>query len=189
TTCLRLYRASGTSLLDAITAKELFAVLKTTNQYRNEWAAHGGAESDDTRKQQLSALESELTRLRGVLADGFEYTELLRAGGSEYLNGVFRYSAKRLIGPNPIFRSVSVETTVPMEKDGVYLLDKDVRAGLEVAPLFRIMISPKKEAEACYFYNRIDRDSVRWVSYHFEQEASVDQPDEALRSLIRDLDT
>jgi len=34
-----------------------------------------------------------------------------------------------------------------------------------------MLATPGTEDIACYFCNRIDKNGVRWVSYHFEQAA------------------
>jgi hypothetical protein len=46
------------------------------------------------------------------------------------------------------------------------------------------MESPTTEQNACYFYNRVERDGVRWISYHFENESEIVKPDdEVLQAL------
>jgi hypothetical protein len=47
------------------------------------------------------------------------------------------------------------------------------------------MAAPKTAQNACYFYNRRQKDQkIRFVSYHFEQEAEVvDQFDDTLEIL------
>jgi len=35
------------------------------------------------------------------------------------------------------------------------------------------MASPKTEQNACYFFNKQQKDGLRFVSYHFEKEAEI----------------
>ena len=35
------------------------------------------------------------------------------------------------------------------------------------------MPSPKTASNACYFYNKVDSDNQIFVSYHFEEDSSV----------------
>ncbi len=46
------------------------------------------------------------------------------------------------------------------------------------------MPSPKTQANAIYFYNRMNGKDVRWVSYHFEQESEIIAPDSGIDSAI-----
>jgi hypothetical protein len=121
------------------------------------------------------------------LAQAFDHSLLVQPHGSRYRSGVFEFEATSLMGTRSIFRTTVVETDVPMDETHLYLLDTRLRQPLELVPLFRVMASPRTEATACYFYNRLDRNGVRWVSYHFEQEAEFLQPREELASFLSDL--
>jgi hypothetical protein len=37
-------------------------------------------------------------------------------------------------------------------------------------PLIRIILDHNTDEDACYFYNRLEGDQVRWVSYHYRGE-------------------
>jgi hypothetical protein len=186
--CLALYKTQRVDLIDALASKTLYAILKTVNTYRNDWKAHGGVESAKEQARRLALLESELARMREVFADSFSEWLLLRPDQSQYREGIFQYTATSLMGTRTIFRKVPVETSLPMEADKIYLLDMISHTPLEIVPFFRMMPGPRTEETACYFYNRIVRDGVRWVSYHFEQEAEVIRPDKALVELIQELE-
>lgn len=72
-----------------------------------------------------------------------------------------------------------------MDDDRIYLLDLDLSTPLELAPLIRIKPGPVTEQDACYFYNRLsDGNGVRLVSWHFESESEIREPDEAVSGLI-----
>jgi hypothetical protein len=51
-----------------------------------------------------------------------------------------------------------------------------------------MMPSPVTEEIACYFYNRHDKELVRWVSYHFEGKAERLEPDPAILKVIREVE-
>ena len=40
---------------------------------------------------------------------------------------------------------------------------------LELLPLIKV----KQDVNACYFYNRIENNNVRFISYHFEPEPEI----------------
>ena len=60
---------------------------------------------------------------------------------------------------------------------------------LKLLPLVKVMPSPKTEENACYFYNRQQKDGIRFLSYHFESDSDVVQEfadaAEALRKLTQ----
>ena len=58
-----------------------------------------------------------------------------------------------------------------MEHGVLYLKAQDERIALALLPLIKVMPSPRSAENACYFYNRQERDGVHFVSYHFEKEA------------------
>jgi hypothetical protein len=49
-------------------------------------------------------------------------------------------------------------------------------------------IRTQTQETACYFYNRLEKEAVRWVSYHFESKAERLEPDRAILSLIREVE-
>jgi hypothetical protein len=62
-----------------------------------------------------------------------------------------------------------------MDHGDLYLLDPDGDRALKLLAFIRVMPSPKTEANACYFYNRRQADSQRFVSYHFEADSEVEK--------------
>jgi hypothetical protein len=50
------------------------------------------------------------------------------------------------------------------------------------------MSTPESEEGACYFYNRVEKEGVRWVSYHFEGKADRVEPDSAVLKIIEEVE-
>ena len=71
------------------------------------------------------------------------------------------------------FKSIEVETTIPLDVNKKYLIYSGNKLAIELLPLFDILECPKKEQEACYFYNGTEKDEVQFVSYHFNKEAII----------------
>jgi hypothetical protein len=67
----------------------------------------------------------------------------------------------------------------PLDVGRLYLLNLGSLKALELVPLIRILAGQKTGEEACYFYNRLESNQVRWVSYHFQPESELllDDPD------------
>ena len=74
------------------------------------------------------------------------------------------------------FEEVEYESVMPLETDALYLFDTVSRTGLKLQPFVEVIPSPERQAVACFIFNRVDKDSARWVSYHFDQEAEISHP-------------
>jgi hypothetical protein len=51
-----------------------------------------------------------------------------------------------------------------------------------------MMSVPESEEVACYFFNRVEKVNIRWVSYHFEGQAERIEPDTAVLKLIEEVE-
>jgi hypothetical protein len=186
--CLGFFKTRRVDEIEALVSKELFGILKTVNAYRNDWKGHGGVVSRQEQRNRLDSLEEELIHIRKLLSHCFEEWSLISPGVSKYEGGLYDYKVRCLMGSNPIFQEIHVGTLVPMDVKKLYILDLSERNPLELLPFLRIMPSPKTAENACYFYNRIDKNNVRWISYHFEQESEIVNPDQAVFDLLQELE-
>ena len=185
--CLNLYMVKTAELLEVLTSKDIYAFLKTVNKYRNDWKGHSGIAGNKEDARRLMALETELTRTRGIISDSFVGTILLSPGKGDFMEGIYDFTVNSLMGAHMIFRKEQIKSVIPMDKTKLYLLDKNTLTPLEMLPFFRIRPSPKTDENACYFYNRVDKDAVRWISYHFEQEAEFVNSDPEVLKILEEL--
>ena len=79
------------------------------------------------------------------------------------------------MGTRTPFATVERKTIEGMEDGALHLLDPDGERALKLLAFVRVMPSPKAEANACYFYSRKQATKQRFVSYHFEAEAEVEE--------------
>ena len=185
--CLDLYKTRRLPLVEALISKRFYAALKSVADYRN-LRAHGGAEGDAEVKRRLTQLEHELTVFRELFTDAFDDYLLLKPGEATYSAGTFEWKVKCLMGTRTIFPEEHIRTSVPMETERLYWLDRASSVPLELLPFFRIMPSPESEENACYFYNRVQKDGIRWVSYHFESKSEDVRPDDNLTAVLQELE-
>lgn len=186
--CLDLFGTQNPENIEAVANKELHRLFGVANEYRKDWKAHGGIVGQGEHARRLTLLQSELTRMREVLGSIFEDWWLLRPGKSEYSKGVYHFSTAKLMGSRQIFKEAVIETPTVMDKNELYLFDFTTRHPLQLLPFFRILPGPRTEENACYFYNRVQTDGVRWVSYHFEQESELVRSDDALIKVIGEIE-
>jgi hypothetical protein len=71
----------------------------------------------------------------------------------------------------------------------LYLLSDGAARGLQLLPLVFIGSSPPSAKNACYFFNRVEKEGVRFVPYHFADRAELTErfaeATAAIRSLAR----
>ncbi len=185
--CLDAFGNPDPGFLDMISSKRLFAVLDDVADLRNLWKAHGGMVGPAEHERRREALEECLQRARSAIGRHFEPVLLLAPETSTYHEGIFRYEAQSLTGSHLAFRHVVVETAVPMDAGKIYLLSRGRTVPVQLLPLLKIMEVPETPARACYFYNRIEGEKVRWVSYHFGGAAEVLGEDDEVVDLLSSL--
>jgi hypothetical protein len=99
----------------------------------------------------------------------------------------FKVVAEILKGSRSPFPTDVCSLVAPLKTGALYFFDPAEDHALELLPLIKMDSPPMSEATACYFYNRIQPDGVRYVSYHFAPEVERKYtPDEA-RAVLRDL--
>ena len=103
-------------------------------------------------------------------------------------SGIFDYKVEKVMGSRTPFPTVNVEMTEAMEDGHLHLWSPDENRALKLLPLVKVMPSPRTEENACYFYNRQQKDGIRFLSYHFDTDSEVVQEftdtAEALKALV-----
>jgi hypothetical protein len=160
--------------LDMILDPEIASTIVRATSIRNTDDAHGGAIG----KVRAAAIEDELLQLvdqiRAIFGRGWQRYELIQAEKMTLEEGgLFRVEAKKLMGTRNQFQSQEYQTSGAMVTGRLYLLEEGASEGLQLLSLVRMMSSPSDIGNACYFYNRVEDDRHRFVSYHFENESSV----------------
>jgi serine/threonine protein kinase len=182
-----LFAAKDRSLVIGIAGRDLAAILDAACQERNDWK-HAGVAGPDEHVRRLRELEELLARTQTQLADSFKVWDLLRPGVASYTEGTYEYTVTALTGTNPAFRKKRVRVRHPLDSGRLYLLERGSHRALQLVPLIRVMRGPKIGEEACYFYNRIQKDGrVRWISYHFHGEPDISCEDELVVQFISEL--
>lgn len=184
---MRRYGNPPREFLMALTGKRLYAVLDEVADYRNLWKGHGTQVSDREEEERCARLENCLLRASRLIGSAFEPALLMRPGGGEYHDGTFSYTVEALYGSHTPFRRITVETAVPLDTGRLYLIFEGQLRPLELLPFIRLEEIGEGAVPACYFYNRMDDDQVRFISYHFigQPELIVRDPGvaDALRAL------
>jgi hypothetical protein len=170
--CKGLFADESLVLPQMLASRELASILSATNKMRNDWAGHGGVVSQAEAKSRNAQLVAELLKLREAMSDVWSHVHLIRGLGSQPRRGVFENEIAVMMGSNSEFLKESRTMTIYLDVERLYLMPTDSGRALELLPLVQVGPSPASAKNACYFFNRVETDGVRFVSYHF-----VDQPE------------
>lgn len=179
--CLKLFANPVPEFLEMVANKGLYdEVLSSVLRRRNDWRGHGGIQNQHQSLENLRILEAELLRLRPIVSDRYTAIQLIRPGCASYSEGIYSYGAELLMGRSYPFRRIDVQTSLPMESERLYILAKDQLTPVQLLPFLRLAGTPSEVHSACYFYNRLDAEGARYVSYHFEQKPELLVPRDEL---------
>ena len=186
---LLLFNSDRDSLLRGLIDPALHGALATALRYRNDWKGHDALVSDAEIDERLRALQRLLSVTRNALGGAFLDWLIVKPGDMRREGQLFQHRVEVLMGRDMIFRSAEVSSTIAMDSNQLYLLDalQEHPVPVELIPFMRIKASPGSQANTCYFYNRIDEDRVRLVSYHFEQEADIRDIDPEIVGVVEEL--
>lgn len=184
-----MYCLDDDQVLDLLLSPEPVTLLQHANKLRNTHVGHSGAMSE----ADAAGVESDLMHLvkeaRRHFGRAWTAYELVLGGKAGYRDGVFSSRVPRVMGTRSQFETVERQTTVPMEEGELYMLSPSGDRGLRLLPFLRMGASPASEPTACYFFNREEKDGVRFVSYHFDRHAELTEQFPDTASAIRRITT
>jgi hypothetical protein len=185
---LRLFSATDSDLIEALVSKKLDEILQHACVRRNDWIGHGGMTNPKVLRERLDDVDEVLNETRSLFAWSFVPWTLLKPGASMKRHGVHESTAQILTGANAAFRKRRIQLSHPCDAEHLYLQNRDHTEALAVAPLIRMITDDDTGEEACYFYNRMEGNQVRWVSYHYVGVPERWLPDEDVVTFITALE-
>ncbi len=87
--------------------------------------------------------------------------------------GEYSHGVELIMGTRTTFESREVKLSHPMDADMLFMYTPGQITALKLLPLVKIMASPANVANACYFYNRLEKGGIRFVSHYFEPEPEI----------------
>lgn len=165
--CADMFSDSSLSLPAALTQKELAAILAVTNKMRNDWSGHGGVVGQSEAESRNQRLILQVESLRGVIADAWAETQLLRALHCRPRRNQFENEVAVLMGSNTEFLKETRTMATWLDVERLYLSKRGAGQSLKLLPLVHVGPSPQSAKNACYFFSRLEREGARFVSYHF----------------------
>jgi len=165
--CAELFSDSTLSFPSLLCCKEIAAVLGATNKMRNDWSGHGGVVGQEEAKLRNGQLLGQVEKLRQAMADVWDKSLIVNALHCRPRKGVFENEIAILKGSNSEFLKESRAMSTWLDVDSLYIINGDQGNALKLLPLVQVSASPGTAKNACYFFNRTERDGARFVSYHF----------------------
>jgi Restriction endonuclease S subunits len=188
--CASIFADTTLKLPTLLSGKDIAAILGTTNKMRNDWSGHGGAVGQEVAKLRNEQLLGQVEELRQAMSDMWDDSVVVNALHCRPRNGVFENEIAILRGSNSEFLKESRAMSTWLDVDSLYIINGKQTGALKLLPLIQVGASPETAKNACYFFNRTERDSARFVSYHFSGHPEISgrfqEVTEAIRSLSED---
>lgn len=190
--CADMFSDPSLSLPEALAKKDLAGILATTNKMRNDWGGHGGVVGQEEAQLRNEQLLAEVQKLSEAVADTWTETQLIHALHTRARRGSFENEVAILMGSNNEFLKETREMATWLDTERLYVSTKHSGRAFKLLPLVQVGPSPQSAKNACYFFNRLDRDGARFISYHFtdKPELTSQLPDaaETIRFLTQAID-
>ena len=179
-----LFGGADDKFISLITDKELFRILDKTKKYRNNWKGHDGFPSDDEIENRNLRLQEPLQKVINFLSTMFRDSFIIDPKESKFRDNIYHYTVSKLEGYSTPFKKVKIKTLVVLEDQKYYLYHDDKLEPLKLLPLFRVMESPKGQKNTCYFYNKLEGEEIRLVSYQYDTPSEQKVRDRDILSVI-----
>ena len=167
---LRWFGRPDPRWMDSITDKALYEALDQARERRNDWKGHGGAVGEAINKSRLVELEELLATVRTRIGDSWDDVRLVSPIASVYEDQIFSTTVDLLVGSRVPFLQDSVGTIAPLENGSLHLIHSTSLSSMKLLPLVRMMPAPRTATNTCYFYNRVDGNDVRYISYYYAED-------------------
>jgi len=159
------------TFLETITDKSIYNILDNVKNDRNYWKGHGSFLGERKINELLSKHNENLKSLKTNLIALFSSFELIQAKTIKYQEGVFNHEVKSIMGSSQFFKTKIIKVKIPMEYEQLYILHKGSERPIKLIPYIKFIRGPKTNNNVFYFYNRIDRNQIRYMSYHNEDDS------------------
>ena len=118
-------------------------------------------------------LREKLNGTREIFGAVWRESHILRPGTASFDGSRFQHEVEMIVGTRTPFARANVVTSEPLQNGQLYLWNAGNEKALLLLPLIKIRSSPKTEENACYYYNRIQGNKPRYLSYHFGADSDI----------------
>ena len=169
----RLYGDGDHTLAAFVSDRAVLDQVRRVNGVRNS-VAHGGNLPMSEANILHSSLSGELEDLRQISKLFWYKNCLIMSSGNKPRKNKYENDVRILRGSNSQFRSSVLVLDQGLDVEHMYLHNEKSNSVLKLLPLFRLGPSPISNRNTCYFFNRIGRDSIRFVTYQSARQSAED---------------
>jgi len=151
-----------------LSSRQLLDTIDTVPEKRNKVSAHGGIVPEIVARKEIAELSPMLTSVfERLLVYGS--LRLIYPQSMKKSNGLYFIRVKKLEGTHYPFAEEEIQSEVDMDTEALYLFDPSSKGRLKLLPeLLKL-----NQCESCgnwsiYFYNKMEKGKVRYVSYQNE---------------------
>jgi hypothetical protein len=170
---LQLFGSPTFDTLQNLISRDVVRLIEDANAKRNLWEGHPGAASEPELQEHLRYLDDRLEELRGDVGPAWRELRLVRAGDGSLRSGQINQKVELAVGPNAYFQQAEMRVGQLMEKGELYVASDGAARPLRLEHFFVLMASPDKARYSWYFYNRLEGQNVRLVSYHLADQSEI----------------
>ncbi len=170
----RLYEKPSAQVIDTLTNKQLWRNMEEALIRRNEWKGHSGAVGDIELEKRLESLEKLLFRTQEIISDNLQsILFIVREEELRCQSGIRDYRIRVLQGSAIPFPEKTITIESQMESDQIYMINPEKPKPVLLLPLVKLMKGVNTGKETCYFYNRVQGNKCRFISYHNEDDPEI----------------
>lgn len=180
----RLFAVEDERLLASLLSGDLVKVLQTANKYRNDWRGHGGVVGDEEAERRHALFADLLGDVRHLVGRRWSGWPLVLPVSSRFVKGVHRTTVRLVVGTRTPFEVAEYDLQHPLEHGRLHMVNPAGGGVCALLPFVKLGASPRDEQNACYFFNRVDPEGPRWVSFHFEKQPDMVERADDLMSVL-----
>ena len=155
---------------DVLKGKKIFGILMKANRLRNLWKGHTGAIGDKHAKERYNTYNEMVKEVLSLFGNFWASSPLIIPGESTYKDGQFNYYCQVAMGVTIPLPRKEYKLKEPLEDGMMHIISTLNGRSCKLLPLIKFGESPNNDNNACYFFNRRDDQSQRWISYHYENQ-------------------
>jgi type I restriction enzyme M protein len=184
---LQIFGGPSHDTLTQLLSPAVIRLLNDANAKRNEWSGHAGAAADRELQDHLDYLTARLEDLRDQIGSAWRELQFVRAGDGWRSRGQIHQKVEVAVGSSTPFRQSEIRVGELMDRGDLYLATDGCAQPLRLQHLLVLRQSPDNARYACYFYNRMQGEKVRIVSYHLSERSDVTEEMEDVADAVHDL--
>jgi type I restriction enzyme M protein len=163
------------TFIDSLDSKKLLPILEEISVKRND-KSHGGLNQDDYYKKECVVLRQQIVQTGDILLKMFQSTQLImpKPKATDFKAQKYHTDSYLLMGSNPNFKVIDCITNKgDVSAYDLYLLELGSEKPLRLIPFIQMGASLQSERNAAYFYNRLEKESAKYVSYSSTEVGNV----------------